>query len=322
MEARSQLTERRFASAHLSLVEAENFLEDVWDETFELSGGGWTGPEGTNWVAASAGVAEAGVVVEVASPAGIDYPLEVADLDDPARILSDDTLGFAAATFDPNVDHRRAGLRRYEIGGFLGPDEIDGLREIVDAISNEFGSIGVVRLDEDDGLDVLLDLGLSITSVITEIDLEDDLFDHLGGEIIAAIGDVDCDGSLQTMETNAFDAVVTVSYLDGRKDDLADTIDDTVERFAAFADLNTGTPDVGADDLAVAFDLEGLIDEVVDYRPGYVLHEGYLALGSAERALEGSWIVRIARPTVCRRTRNTSGHRDWCPKHVSSWDMR
>ena len=286
MEARSQLMERRFASAYFSLVEAEDFLEDVWDETFELSAGGWAGPEGTNWVAASAGVAEAGVVVEVAAPVAIDYPLEVADLDDPARILSDDTLGFVATTFDPDVDRWRGVMRRYEIGDFLAPEQIDDLSEFVEAFANEFGALGPVRLDEDDGLDVLLDLGLSVTAAMTEIDLEGDLFDHLGGEIIAAIGDVDFDGSLETLETNAVDAVLMVSYRDGRKNDLADTIDGAVERFAAFAELDTGTRDVGADDRAVVFDLEDLIGEDIDYRPGYVLHEGYLTLGSTERALE------------------------------------
>ena len=287
IQARSRLTERRFASAYLSLVEAEDFLEDVWDETFELSGAGWTGPEGTNWVAASAGVVEAGVVMEMAAPFGIEYPLELADLDDPSNLLSDDTLGFVAATFDPDVDHWRGALRRYEIGDFLAPDEIDGLSEIVAAFTNEFGSLGVVGLDDDDGLDVLLDLGLSAAAVTTGIDLEDDLLDHLGGEIIMAVGDVDFDESLENLETGAIEAVGMVSYRDGRKDDLADTIDDAVERFASFADLDTDTRDVGADERAVLFDLEDLLGGDNDYRPGYVFHRGYLTLGSTERALEG-----------------------------------
>ena len=287
VEARSQLTERRFSSVYFSLVEAEDVLEDVWDETFEHRGGRWTGPNGTNWVAAAVGMADAGVVMEVTAPVGIDYPLELADLDDPSILLSDDTLGFVAMTFDPDVDHWRGAMRRYEIGDFLAPEEIDDLNEIVKAVTHEFGSLGAVRLDEDDGLDVLLDLGLSATAGMTGIDLEDDLLDYLGGEVIVAVGDLDFDGLPERLDGSGVDAVVMVSYRDGRKDDLADTIDDAVKRFAEFAKMDTDTRDVGADDRAVVFDLEDLIGGDIDYRPGYVFHEGYLTLGNTERALEG-----------------------------------
>ena len=77
------------------------------------------------------------------------------------------------------------------------------------------------------------------------------------------------------------------SYRDGHKDNLARTIDDAVDRFAALAGLDTETQDVGADDRAVVFDLDTLSDERVRYRPGYVLHQGYLTVGSTDRSLEG-----------------------------------
>ena len=225
--------------------------------------------------------------MEVAAPVGIEYPLQVADLDDPASLLSDDTLGFAAATFDPDVDRWRGALRRHEIGDVFSPDHIDGLRGIIDAFPNEFGSSGAVRLREDDGLDVLLDLGLNIAGAITGVDLEDDLLDHLGGEIIVGVGDVDFDGSPESLEESAVDAVVMASYRDGSKDDLAETIDDAVERFAAFTDLDINTRDVGADDRAVVFDLGDLGLDDLRYRPGYVFHDGYLTIGSTIGSLEG-----------------------------------
>ena len=287
MEARSHLTERRFASAYVSLLEANDLLEDVADDTLGPSEIGWVELEAVGWITASAGVADAAVVMEVAGPSGIDYPLEVADLDDPSSMLSDETLGFVAATFDPDVDHWRASLRRYDIGDFLGPDEIEGLSEIVEALTNEFGSLGAVRLDEDDGLDVLLDLGMTATGAIIGIDLEDDLLDHLGGEVIVAVGDVDFDGSQQSVDESSVDAVVMTSYRDGHGDDLAATIDDAVDRFAAFADLDTDTRDVGADERAVVIDLDGLGVGSNAYRPGYVLHDGYLTVGSTVRSLEG-----------------------------------
>ena len=287
IEARSQLAERRFASAYFSLVEAQDLLRDLADETFGSGGRGLVGLEAVGWIGASAGVAEGGVVMEVAAPLGIDYPLEVADLDDPSRLLSDDTLGFVAATFDPDADHWRANLRRHEIGDVLSPEEIDDLSEMIDGLTRRFGSLAAVKLDGEDGLDVLLDLGLSLAGAIAGINLEDDLLDHLGGEVVVAVGDVDFDRSPGSLHDSAVEAVVLTTYREGHKDDLADTIDNAVERFAEFADLDADTRDVGADDRAVVLDLEDLIDDDIGYRPGYVLHEGYLTIGSTERSLAG-----------------------------------
>ena len=288
MEARAQMTERRFASAYFSPSEARDLLADVVDDMLGSAELEWPESEAVDWIAASVGVVEAGVVMEVAAPVGIDYPLELADLDDPSSLLSDDTLGFVATTFDPDVDHWRANLRRYEIGDFLASEDIDSLNEVIDSFANEFGSVSAVGLDAEDGSDVLLDLGLGAVEVLTGIDLEDDLLDHLGGDVIVAVGDVDFDGLQHRVDESSVDAVVMTSYRDGHGDDLAATLDEAVNRFAAFADLDTNTRDVGADDRAVIFDLTALGDGNGDFRPGYVLHRGYLTLGSTERSLEGA----------------------------------
>ncbi len=287
VEARSQLSERRFASAYFSPVEARDLLADIADEAFGSGASARPEWESVEWIAASAGVVEAGVVLELASPVGIDQPLQVSDLDDPSRLLSPDTLGFVAMTFDPNVDHWRGALRKYEIGEFLSPDQIDELSETVGSFVQSGGSLGRVRLDEDDGLDVLLDLGLTASATITGIDLEDDLFDHLGGELIVAVGEVNFDSETDSMDGDAVDAVVMVSYADGRKDQLARTIDDAVDRFAGLAGLETDARDVGADDDAVVFDLSALMDGESGYQPGYVLHERYWTIGSTDHSLEG-----------------------------------
>ena len=158
MEARSQLPDRRFASLYFSPVEARDLLEDIAAEAFgsrELVRVEWGV---VDWIATSAGVVEGSIVLEVASPIGIEYPLELADLNDPSSLLSDDTLGFVAMTFDSDVDHWRDAMRHYEIGEFLSPDEIDELSEVVGEFTDNYESLNRVRLDEDDGLDVLLDL--------------------------------------------------------------------------------------------------------------------------------------------------------------------
>ena len=283
MEARSQLANRRFASVFVLLQEAEVVLEDAVDEVLGTSGRGAAEWEGVDWLAGSIGVAEAGLVMEVAVPVGIDDPLEVADLDDPSRLLSSDTLGFVALTFDPSVDRWRAVLREIEIGDALAPEDIDELSEMIGLFPGNGGPNNEVSLEEDDGLDVLLDLGLDVTRATIGIDLEDDLFDHLGGEAIVALEDIDFDD----FDDSPADAVVMLSYADGHKDDLGDTVDDAVDQFVGLSGLDTDTRDVGADDRAVVIDLEALGDDSLRYRPGYVLHEGYLTVGSTVRSLEG-----------------------------------
>ena len=287
MEARSHLASRRFASVYVLLQEAEDVLEDAVGEVLGTSGRGVAEWEGVDWIAGSTGVTEAGLVMEVAAPVGIDDPLEVADLDDPSRLLSSDTLGFVAATFDPNVDRWRAVLREIEIGEVLGPQEIDDLSGTIGFFSGSGGPHNGAGIEEEDGLDVMLDLGLSVIEAGTGIDLEDDLFDHLGGELIMAVGDVDFDASSGDFDDSRADAVVMLSYADGHKDDLSATVDDAVEQLVELSGLDTDTRDVGADDRAVVIDLEALGDESIRYQPGYVLHGGYLTVGSTVRSLEG-----------------------------------
>ena len=283
-EARSQMLDRRLASVYVSSREAEDLL----DEWF---GGGSTVVVGEDylpdWVVASAGLVESGIVMEVTAPFGIEHPLEVADLADPSGLLPSDTLGFVAMTFDPEIDHWRSVMEVYEIGDVLAPDEIDGFSEAIEEFTDDVGSLNLARLDADDGLDAVLDLGLDAVALLTGIDLEDDLFDHLAGEMIVAVGDIDFAAIGRSPARNAVDAVVMLSYLEGSRDDLEGTMDDVADLLVAPTGLDTDTQDVGADDRAVVLDLGSLTGERIGYRPGYVLHDGYLTLGSTDGVLEG-----------------------------------
>ena len=64
---------------------------------------------------------ERGVVVEMVSPTVTDFGLEVSELQNPASLLPDSTLGFMAASFDPNVDNWRKALAEYDLRDVL-PD--------------------------------------------------------------------------------------------------------------------------------------------------------------------------------------------------------
>ena len=220
-EAQSQLAERRLASVYVSLRESEDLLEELADEWFGGSGVAVSEDEDLDWVAASVGLVEMVIVMEVAAPVGIDYPLEVADLSDPSGLLPGDTLGFIAMTFDPDIDRWRRAMEVYEIGDFLAPDDIDGISAAVEEFSAGVSLLNAARLDADDGLDAVLDFGLDAVDLMTGIDLEGDLFDHLAGEMIVAVGDMDFSTTDLSSPRNTVDAVVMLSYLGGSGDDLA-----------------------------------------------------------------------------------------------------
>lgn len=286
-EARSYLPDRRFASVYLSVEEAADLLGDVTTEIFGSEGMVRAEGDDVDWITASVGSVESSIVMEVAAPVGIDDPLEVPDLGDPSDLLPNDTLGFAAVTFDPDVGHWRRAMQNYEIGDVLALKDIQGLNEAIEVLAGETGALSVGGLDADDGLDVVLDLGLDAVGVMVGIDLENDLLDHLGGELIVAVGDVDVAGYRPSLGGDAVDAVVMVSYLEGRKEELGDTVENVVDRMGAYVGVDTDTLDIGADNRAAILDLASVDDELMGYQPGYVLHDGYLTLGSTDNALEG-----------------------------------
>ena len=83
-----------------------------------------SGIETPEWVAMSFQWVDRGLVVDAVSPTTTDFGLEIADLDDPAGVLPDDTLGFVASAFDPSVDNWRKALDDYPVGDFWFLEEI------------------------------------------------------------------------------------------------------------------------------------------------------------------------------------------------------
>ena len=69
---------------------------------------------------------------------------------------------------------------------------------------------------------------------------------------------------------------------------LADTMDEVASLLQEQAGLQSSSVDVGADDDATVFDL-GLLGMMmggpIGYRPGYILHDQYLTIGTTESAL-------------------------------------
>ena len=279
MAARAALPEHRFNSSYIDYRRALASWEDFALGSLGFPGVGGLGAfenQTPEWVAISAAWVERGVVMEIVSPTTTDFGLEVGDLDDPARLLSDDTLGFMAAAFDPAVDRWRAALREYKIVDVLP------YPEMLDEINDGLSGISPRELADNATLADALDLGFGLAQDFTGIDLEADLFDHLAGEAILAASEFDFDAMEDDPANNPVDAVAMLSYREDGKDGLQDTMDDVtglIEMYlSSFA--RSDTADVGANDDATVFRIDGTA-----YAPGYVLHDGYLTLGSTEDAL-------------------------------------
>ena len=290
--AQAALPERRFSSAYLDYEQALEFAED-----FTVGSGlsplapGMPGPtafadQAPPWMAGSTTWVERGIVTETVSPATAGFGLEPGELKEPAGLLPDDTLGFIAGAFDPNLDHWRIALAEYRLADALPwPELIDE----INAGLAEAAPDGNIALDDDATLADALDAGLDAVEEITGIDLERDLFDHLAGEAMLAVREFDFEDVADDPAANAIEAVMMLSYEEVGKDGLADTMGEVADLLEEYGGLVANPVDVGADDDAVVFDL-GLLGMMIEdsfaYRPGYVLHDQYLTIGTTEQALE------------------------------------
>ena len=181
-QARSAMPGRRFASVYVD-------LESIMDSMGQLSdlglapGLGTAGMMGdSDWVAVSAQWVDRGIVVEAVSPTEFASMANLEKIGEPAKLLPDDTLGFLAMSFDPSVENWRGELDNYTLAdlGFFG-------EMAVDEIADSLWDLGMddVDLDSDDTLADILDLAIELVDDAIGIDLEQDLFDYLGGRFIA-----------------------------------------------------------------------------------------------------------------------------------------
>ncbi len=287
--AQAALSKRRFASVYVDYEEALDLVEDLAIDEIGFTGIGFTGIGGygeqePEWIAGSSAWVERGIFTEMVMPIGIDQPLQFADLDDPASLVSDDTMAFAASTFDPDVDNWRAAIRGYDLADFLPDSNV--LDEINSGVA-EIASGNPPELTTRDNLSDVLDLVLWLVDDLTGINLEDDLFDHLGGEAILAVGDVDFAAVAEDPLSHAIEAVIMLSYREGSKENLADTMAEVAdlieENLSSFLEIDSA--EVGAGDDATIFGIRREIART-NYAPGYVFHDGYLTIGATEGALK------------------------------------
>lgn len=304
-EAQAALPGRRFTSLYVDYERAADlaFAASLQDGTFLPSIGGWFGLEALlpdsadlcggslietpGWAAASAAWVERGVLVEMVSPAAA-LPQQP-DAAGGAGLLSEDALGFISVSFDPETDRWREALRECAIAELVpGWEEaLPWVNALLPGLIAQWGGLtalppsdGAPELADDATLADALDLGLSAVYRLVGVHLEHELLDHLGGELVAAVYHIDFEGARSGgLRSIPFDGAAMLSYRPEREDELAETLGGLADRFA----LLTGPAeraDVGAENDARILGLDEW-----QLRPGYVLHDGYLIIGTGEDSL-------------------------------------
>ena len=286
-EARAAMSGDRAMSLYVDLEEAaglSGFGADVVSEVtgVDLTPGADAAEDlgAPDWLAASVVFIDRGIAVEAVVPFGSDFIGGFALADDPAKLLPDDTLFLAAASFESDVDRWQDELQQWTLADLLGYDIAD---EMTAMLADEFDGDLRARSTLADALD----FAIALIDDATDIDLEQDLFDHLGGEAAFAVRDFDFD-RVEDTERYAVDAVVLLSHVLGGQAGLMRTVDaliDLLEEASGEEFPARVSADIGADHEAVMFDVEALVGQTA-YSPGYVFHGGYMAVGSTRRALE------------------------------------
>ena len=287
--AQAALSKRRFASVYVDYEETLKLVEDLAIDEIGFTGIGGFDEQEPEWIAGSSAWVERGISTEMVMPVGINQSLKVADLGDPASLVSGDTMAFAAITFDPDLGNWRAAMRGYDLADFL-PDSNVPDSNVLDEINSgvaEIASGNPPELTTDDDLSDVLDLVLWLVDDLTGINLEDGLFDHLFGEAILAVGDVDFAEVGEDPLSHAIEAVIMLSYREGSKEKLADTMDEVADLIEEnlFFFLEIDSAAVGAGDDATIFRVRREVART-NYAPGYVLHDGYLTIGTTEGTLK------------------------------------
>ena len=273
VEASAAMDESRFGSAYLNVKYSVDDVGEAVEGVVE-----WTGAiakifgEGS-WAAASAAWIDDGMVFELVVPAGRDHGFDVPDLVDPGELVPLGTIGFVAASFDPDLDKWRAALGEQDLSNVLDPFgmEPEGVESLLEDYFYGFDFEG----GDDSTLADLLDYGLLVVSELTRVDLENDVFDNLSGNAVVGVTNVEFTQTGSMFGSTPIEVFALLSHTADGGEGLVAAIDG----FAGLLGFRADLKDVGAEADAKAF-------RFLDYTPAYVLHNGYLAIGSTSRAVE------------------------------------
>ena len=281
IEARAALSDVRFTSLYVSLPEAIR-LGAIQTGNSSLYQAGESLDDTPEWIVTSAGWVERGIVADMVIPNSWGYGQTVPTLSDSSDVLSNRTLAFVSASFDPKVDNwRSAGVM----------DSFSDASDYTGFLQETYWTLYLVAQDQmnnpprerqNPDLADILDLSLELVDNMTGIDLETDFFDHLEGQVILAVEEFEFDRVRNDPGNNPVDMAIILSYRSESEEALADTLAELPDIVEDYVGLESDSVEVGADYKAEVIDLEGSSD----YAPGYVLHDGYLTFASTDDMLE------------------------------------
>lgn len=266
MEARAAARDGRFASAYVDLGWLVGRMGDP--DRSSCSGSSFGRPE---WLMVSADWVDNGLVIDLVTPDVTSWWTDTsADVTD--AVVPANALGFVSIGFDPDMDRWREVLGKCELPGLIPGGDLFG---------PPLGE-GAGRLDDGATLADALDLALGFVDLGTGLDLEADLFDHLGGQFVLA-------AHSPAGEDSFIEGVAALSYRPWSGISLAGTLDNLSSGIGSLTGASMRQVDVGAAG-------PGRITE--DGGPfsfGYVLHDGFLTFGTSVEALETTVAVQGGR---------------------------
>ena len=283
--ARDSLPERRFASVFVNIEEskAPQGMFPLYEPYFGGLEEAPFNPDIPAWAAVSAQFIDRGIVLDAVVPNEEGYASSLPNLDKPGEAVAADTVGILSATFEPDVDAWRDQLRNYDLDA---DDWGFSTEEIYGFMYMELESQEVGRIENPDSVDVL-DLGLVLFEEYSGVHLERDILDLLGGTAIVGVSAFDWARLYQDPESETINAVGMLSYTSGNGDALGDSLESLID-FATdemYMELDFESVDVGGDRNAEILSAESPYIQT-SYEPGYVLHDGYLIIGSTISALK------------------------------------
>ena len=254
-EARTAARDGRFASAYVDLEWLAGRMGDP--DRSSCSGVPFDAPE---WLMVSADWAGDGLVVDLATPDVTSWWTDgssgVTD-----SIVPADALGFVSVGFDPDMDRWREILGGCEIAGLIPGGYL----------FDQPPEASPRGLEEGATLADALDLVLGFVDLGTGLDLEADLFDHLGGRLVLVAHGPDGEGA-------SVEGVAALSYRPLSRAALAGTMDGIAGGISTLTGVSMRLFDSGADGPAHVTE-----DGKLSF--GYILHGGFLTFGTGADAL-------------------------------------
>ena len=262
-QARAAARDGRFASAYVDL---EWVAGRMGDPDWSSCSGTLSGrPE---WLMVSADWSGDGLVVDMATPDVTSWWTDTsADVTD--SVVPADALGFVSMGFDPDIDRWREVLGSCEVadlipGGYLFDRPSEAGRGV---------------FEQNATLADALDLALGFVDLGTGLDLEADLFDHLGGQLVVAAHSPGQEGSF-------FEGVAALSHRPLSGDALAATMEGIAGGVSTLTGVSLRPVDLGGARPA------NVVEDGEPLSFGYVLHDGFLTFGTSTEALETTLAVQ------------------------------